>query len=202
MNGGPPAPGHKRLLLLGLLRDGPRHGYELNRIVRAHGTLYADLGRANIYYLLDRMAAEGLVKVDAQPGARGNRGVRLMYRLTDAGRDRFDALLRAEMITFDPVHTGVDVAVVLLSSLPHTEVLALLRARREVVANRRAEVVAELDPIADRAPLAQIAADHLITLVDAELTWLDRSIDGLCRARPEGRPLVPDIDGLDDDTPG
>ena len=32
----------KTLMVLGLLQAGPRHGYELHRIVTAHGTLYAD----------------------------------------------------------------------------------------------------------------------------------------------------------------
>jgi DNA-binding transcriptional ArsR family regulator len=77
---------HKRLLLLGLLRHGPLSGYELNRIVRAHGDLYADLKKANIYYLLTRLAEDGLVEVEVQPGARGRRGERLVYRLTAVGK--------------------------------------------------------------------------------------------------------------------
>jgi DNA-binding PadR family transcriptional regulator len=167
------------LLLLGLLRDGPRHGYDLNRIVRAHGTLYADLGRANIYYLLDRMATEGLVDVESEAGARGNRGVRLVYRLTRAGRRRFAELLQAEMLAYEPRNTGLDVAVVLLSSLPMDEALALLRARRDAVTARRTEVAAELGEVAGQAPFARIAADHLLSLMDAELAWIDRSITSL-----------------------
>jgi len=85
---------HKILLILGLLHHGPLHGYELHRIIRAHGELYADLKKANLYYLLDRLAADGYLHVDVEPGARGARGERLVYTLTDAGRDRFDTLLR------------------------------------------------------------------------------------------------------------
>ena len=43
---------HKSLLILGLLVHRPLHGYELHRIVRAHGELYTDLKKANLYYLL------------------------------------------------------------------------------------------------------------------------------------------------------
>ena len=39
---------HKVLLLLGLLLQGPRYGYELHQIVRAHGELYADLKKSNL----------------------------------------------------------------------------------------------------------------------------------------------------------
>ena len=80
---------HKILLLLGLLLRRPLHGYELHRIVRAHGELYADLKKGNLYYLLDRLAAEGYLKVQAEPGTRGARGERVIYELTDQGRARF-----------------------------------------------------------------------------------------------------------------
>jgi DNA-binding PadR family transcriptional regulator len=174
-----PAPDHKRLLLLGLLREGPRHGYELNQIVRAHGTIYADLGRANIYYLLDRMAGEGLVDMEEVAGSRGSRGARLVYRITTTGRKRFTDLLRSELTAYDPIHPGVDVAIVLAGSLPHPETIDLLRRRREVVAARQAEITAELGAVPADAVLPRIASDHLRSLIDAELAWIDRSLTTL-----------------------
>jgi hypothetical protein len=33
--------------------------------------------------------------------------------------------------------------------------------------------------VAGRAPFARIAADHLLSLMDAELAWIDRSITSL-----------------------
>lgn len=171
-----PAPDHKRLLLLGLLREGPRHGYELNRVVRAHGTIYADLSRANIYYLLDRMAGEGLVTVEEIAGSRGSRGARLVYRLTTTGRTRFTELLRSELTAYDPIHPGVDVAIVLAGSLPRPETIELLRSRRKVVAARQSEITEELTAVPADAVLPRIASDHLRTLIDAELTWIDRSL--------------------------
>ncbi len=177
MKSGTLAPNHKLLLLLGLLRDVPRHGYELHRIVRAHGALYSDLGRANIYYLLDQMATRGLVRVKPETGAPGNRGLRLKYQLTEDGRRRFWELLRAEMLSFHPPQTGVDVAVVLLTALPGDDDGAdLLRARRTIVSARRSEIAAELAAVGRQGIYASIAADHLLSLVDAELDWIERSL--------------------------
>ena len=64
---------HKELLLLGLLQSGHNTGYELHRIVTAHGELYTDLKKGNVYYLLERLAADGALTVTAEPGARGPR---------------------------------------------------------------------------------------------------------------------------------
>jgi DNA-binding PadR family transcriptional regulator len=134
---------HKSLLILGLLVQGPLHGYELHRIVRAHGELYTDLKKANLYYLLDRLAAEGYLTVHAEPGTRGRRGERLVYALTDLGQAHFETLLREVMRTYAPVHTGVDVAVVFLAYVPPAEATILLRERRSSIAERRAHVGAE-----------------------------------------------------------
>src|SRR5713226_7824384 len=99
---------HKLLLLLGLLRQGPLYGYELHRIVRAHGELYTDLKKANLYYLLDRLARDGYLDVQVEPGARGPRGERIIYTITAKGREYFEHLLRGVLRTYEPVHTGID----------------------------------------------------------------------------------------------
>jgi DNA-binding PadR family transcriptional regulator len=167
---------HKVLLLLGLLLRGPLHGYELHRIVRAHGELYADLKKANLYYLLERLAAEGSLQVQAEPGTRGARGERLVYELTDQGRTQFTELLHATLQNYEPVHTGVETAIVFLSYLPPADGLRLLTERRQIVAARRATVAADIGDQENNAPLVRIAGDHLLSLIDAELAWLDRSL--------------------------
>lgn len=170
---------HKRLLLLGLLQHGPVHGYELARIVRAHGELYQDLKKANIYYLLDRLAQERFVKVRAQPGSMGRRGERLIYTLTRRGRTEFHRLLECVLATFEPSHTGVDVAVIFLSQLDEEQALGLLERRRLAVEQRRDEMATELSKVTQVGTLNRVAADHLLALVDAELAWLERSLSTL-----------------------
>ena len=167
---------HKMLLLLGLLLNGPRYGYELHQIVRAHGELYADLKKANIYYLLERLATEGYLRVEVEIGARGSRGERLIYELTEQGREQFTTLLHEVMLSYEPIHMGIDTAVVFLSYLSSTEGLQLLKQRRQIVAERRAEMSAELNTSKTTNPLVHIASDHLLSLVDAELAWIDRSV--------------------------
>jgi DNA-binding PadR family transcriptional regulator len=75
-----------RHALLGLLLDGPRHGYDLARHF-APGTALGDvmhLGASHLYALLARLERDGLVTAEIQAaGARPNRRV---YSLTEAGR--------------------------------------------------------------------------------------------------------------------
>jgi len=71
--------GRLRLYLLKLLDDGPKHGYELIRLLadRFHGTYAPSAG--TIYPRLARMESEGLVTHAAAGG-------RKTYSITDGGR--------------------------------------------------------------------------------------------------------------------
>ena len=71
--------GRLRLYLLKLLEEGPKHGYELIRLLenRFHG-LYAP-SAGTIYPRLARMEADGLITHTAAGG-------RKVYDITDAGR--------------------------------------------------------------------------------------------------------------------
>jgi DNA-binding PadR family transcriptional regulator len=175
---------HKQLMLLGLLHHGPMHGYELHRIVQAHGELYTDLKKANVYYLLERLAQDGCVEVRAEAGARGARGERLVYGLTSRGRARFDELLRLVLRDFEPAHTGLDVAVVYLNRLPPAEAVNLLQERRSIIAMRRDKTATELGDVDLRGLPGALAADHLLSLMDAELAWVERALARLTAEQP------------------
>jgi DNA-binding PadR family transcriptional regulator len=169
---------HKRLVILGLLLSGPLSGYRLHQIAAAHGELYRDLKKANLYYLLGRMEQEGLLSVRTEPGARGPRRERLVYSITETGRKEFQSLLRQVLQDYQPVHMGVEVATILLDHLAPGEAGQVLERRREVVQAHRSRAVAELGPVEPGT-----AGDHLLLMVDAELAWLDRS---LARVRGAG----------------
>lgn len=165
---------HKALLLLGLLRRGPMSGYDLNRVVRSHGPLYADLTKGNIYHLLERLAGLGHLRVTVEPGARGPRGERLLYELTPGGREVLLVLVRRAITAFEPADTGLASSVVFLAELDQAEAAALLRRRREIIRERRARAVDELEALA--LPLSRLAGEHQLALIDAELAWVTKAI--------------------------
>jgi len=177
---------HKELLLLGLLQSGPKTGYDLHRVVVAHGELYTDLKKGNVYYLLERMADAGYLQVEAESGARGPRRERLIYSLTEQGRQRFTELLREVVRTYELAHTGVEVGMVFLPSLEPEESIPLLEERRCAVIARRSLVADETltsDPLHKK-----LAHSHLLSMMDAELAWIDRAIQGIRWCQTELQP--------------
>jgi DNA-binding PadR family transcriptional regulator len=72
-------PGEVRLAILSLLADGPRHGYELMKMLaqRSGGIYRASAG--TIYPTLQQLEDEGLIAAEAADGKR-------VFRITDEGR--------------------------------------------------------------------------------------------------------------------
>ncbi len=180
----------RTLMVLGLLQSGPRHGYELHRILMAHGTLNADFKKPTLYHLLHRLAVQGAVAVQAESGTRGRRGERLVFALAPKGAELFQELLRAALSTYDRVDTTFEMATAYLPWIPPEEAHGLLTKRRQAIAALHATVVSELDHLtaqpASRILAARsLATDHALSLFEAELAWLDRAMAHL--ATPDGR---------------
>jgi DNA-binding PadR family transcriptional regulator len=176
-----PSQAVKTLMVLGLLQSGPKHGYELHRIVLAHGSIYPDFKKPTLYHLLHRLAMQGLVQVRAESGARGRRGERLVFAIARPGELRFQELLRNALGSCDGTNTGFEVAVAFLGFIAPRDRQRLLRRRRDMLQTRRDEMLAELErmnemPEGGRRAARQLAFDHALSLLDAELAWMDRAI--------------------------
>jgi len=177
-------------MVLGLLQSGPKHGYELHRIVVAHGSLYADFKKPTLYHLLHRLTEQGAVLVHPEAGARGRRGERLVFELTPAGSAQFRELLRTALSTYGTAQTTFQMAAAYLPWLPAKEGQALLAKRRHIIETLHAEVLGDLEhlagePASQRLAARSLAGDHALCLLEAELAWLDRAMQHL--SKPGGK---------------
>lgn len=177
------------LMVLGVLHTGARHGYELHRILVAHGTVYADFKKPTLYHLLARLAGQGVVDCRSEAGARGPRGERLVYSITARGRTVFQALLRAVLGGHDENGAGFQVAAGFLAWIPAHEAQALLRKRCIGLRSRQEEMRGAVDQHLElmqggamteqQATSRFLSADHLLSMMDAELAWMERTIEFL-----------------------
>ena len=71
-------------VILGMLRHGPRSGYEIKQVVDHSTRFFWAASYGQIYPELRKLAKAGLVEGESQPTG-GRR--RTVYRLTDAGRE-------------------------------------------------------------------------------------------------------------------
>mgnify|MGYP001563606955 CR=1 FL=1 len=70
----------QELLFLGLLQDGPKHGYQLKKLTRDISVTFTGLIKTeSIYYPLKRMLKNGLVT--RVSGKEGNRPLKYTYKI-------------------------------------------------------------------------------------------------------------------------
>jgi PadR family transcriptional regulator PadR len=79
--------GHTDTIILGLLKDGDRYGYEITKLVSEHsGNLY-ELKEATMYSSLKRLEKDG--HITSYWGDESQGGRRKYYRITASGRELY-----------------------------------------------------------------------------------------------------------------
>ena len=77
----------QKLIILGILKEGPRHGYEIKKIIKKELGIFASLENKSIYYPLKIMERGALIKKNTTK-ERG-RLERHVYSLTARGIKEF-----------------------------------------------------------------------------------------------------------------
>src|ERR1700761_4449470 len=152
-----------RLMALGILaRGGPSHGHHIRRI--AELTEAGDWGGVSVgalYRELRTMEREGLITA-ARTEKVGNRPERTVYEITDEGWLEL-APLREQAVK--PLDFGANPLGVALTFAWHDvdrrQLRRILRARREMLAIRVAEVAAERDGLIAAGHIDALAATNI-----------------------------------------
>ncbi|MFI0791740.1 PadR family transcriptional regulator [Micromonospora rubida] len=162
-------------VLLGLLAQGSRHGYELKRAHDRRLPRARPLAFGQVYATLGRLQRDGLVAPAGQD--RDGGPDRTSYALTGTGRDALDRWLD-EVEPPLPYVTSTLFAKVLVALL----VADAERAREYLVAQRRAHTdrlreltAVKTDPSATLDDV--VAADFAINHLDADLRWLHTTLE-------------------------
>jgi DNA-binding PadR family transcriptional regulator len=163
------------VVVLGLLAEGPVHGYDLLERARARGMgSWAEVGKASIYQALHRLERSGAIAGRAQEGPEGPD--RRVYRITGAGRRRLRAGLDERFDALAPYETDGGLALGFLHLLPAADARRALDAHERAV--RDLLDTAELErarATGDRGA-SRVVADAMLerqaALAAAELGWI------------------------------
>jgi DNA-binding PadR family transcriptional regulator len=187
---------YKQLMLLGLLLERPMYGQQIREVIENHHDLLADLiKKPTIYYQLERLAHDGYLEIRREtveapgPGA-AHEDVALrerdVYYITEAGRRYFHSLLRRTLSNYTPGlnNADVDACLFFLHHLAPSEALELLTERYAHMTAARQASVAQMQTLSHPDDAHLFVQDHKLTLLDAEISWLERTIAHL-RTSPQ-----------------
>jgi DNA-binding PadR family transcriptional regulator len=118
------------LVILGLLKEGPRYGYQIQQLIRQrHMDQYIRLAVSSMYKTLARLEREGYVKSHAQQV--GARPTRRIFHITPKGEEQLRKLLEKAFRKIESYHDPLYAALTFAHHLPPQEVAGHLRARLE-----------------------------------------------------------------------
>lgn len=183
---------YKQVLLLGLLLEKPMYGQQIREVIEQHHDFLADhIKKPTIYYQLERLVKDGYLEVRREaveapgPGAAHEDlapRARDVYYITATGRQQFTRLLRSMLSNYTPGLSEVDACLFFLHHLSAEEIVALLLERLNHMTAYRVSVSRHMS---DQRPVAvahTLVNEHALTLLDAEIKWLEYTIEQLQRS--------------------
>jgi len=164
----------RQLLLLGVLRAQKMHGYQLNEFLEHHFDFITNLKAPTAYYLLDRLEADGYVQTHQEQV--GNRPQRRVYEITPQGEKHFFKLLGASLRGYNVPIYADEVGLAFMDELPEAELQGYLTEKRAQIEGQLSRLLAIQEHLqaseGETRPI-RLVLDHHLTLIRAELTWLD-----------------------------
>ncbi len=161
-------------VLLGILEDGPAHGYDLKRVHDHRFAGAKPLAYGQVYAALSKLERDGLVEI-AEVRTDGG-PERTTYAITDAGR----TTLEAWVSTTEPAgpYAADELVRKVVTALNlDSGAAGLLERQRETHLAEMRRLLAAKAFAQDVA--AKIVLDHAVSHLDADLRWLETSAERL-----------------------
>jgi len=166
------------LLFLGLLMEGPKHGYEIKKIIEDELVPFVGLKIKSIYYPLKKMEQLGLILKDV--GREGKWPEKFVYSITPKGEKIFHHLVNESFLSIERPYFNIDLSLYFLQYVD--EKLAKRRLRARVIFLKRIQRDLEglKKNIKERAKRhLVIILEHESDLVAAEIKSISRLSDAL-----------------------
>jgi DNA-binding PadR family transcriptional regulator len=168
----------QEFLLLGLLKESPRHGYEIKKNIKEILSLFAGVDAQSVYYPLGILEKKGfIVKHESKQGKRPRRFV---YALTEKGETRFAELLHKSLLDFKRPQFSLDLSLYFLRFAQAKERIRRLRGRIFILNKLAKELKQMLARPKEGSPsyMAPIL-EHNVNMLEAESAFLSRLIKTL-----------------------
>ena len=182
------------LAVLALLFERPMHPYEIASLMRERAIHEAiKLNYGSLYTVVESLQRAGLI--ETQSTLRdGRRPERTVYRLTDAGRAKFDGWLRHLLRTPAKEYTQFAAGLCFAAAVGTAELAELLEERARLIEAELAECREIVDGLTERGlpRLFLLESEHAQMLRAAELEW----VRGLIRSLADGSLAFPTAEAL------
>jgi len=169
----------QRLLFLGLLKESPKHGYEIKKRIREILSTFAGVEIKSIYYPLKKLQEEGYL--DKKITKAGRRPQRLVYSLTARGEAKFKELLNKSLIEFKRPLFNLDLSLYFLPYIKPEFSRRRLKARIQLL-DKLTKGLNNFIQLQEQKHISSYLLsilEHNIFMLQAEIRFLKQLIDNL-----------------------
>jgi DNA-binding PadR family transcriptional regulator len=164
---------HRDLVILGLLMEQPRYGYEIKTLLDNALAHLVNINSGSLYYGLKKLQATGYVK-EAAVEKIGRRPERSVYELTPAGRQVFSEEVLRQIFPVGGDFNPLEYALYFFQVLEREEVLRRLTMRQTILLETILffkELL--LDVINPLNVNHRLIIQHKLLMLEAEVSFID-----------------------------
>jgi DNA-binding PadR family transcriptional regulator len=162
------------LLVLGLVAEMPRHGYELEQVIEQRGMReWTQIGFSSIYFVLGKLEKKGLVRAETPATAKAKKS----YSMTRTGKKTLVDQTLTALKTVRPTYSSLLMGLMHWSVLTRDQALDALQTRKEAATKelqRLKDIHFEQQPLPDHV---DVMFDFSIGQLEAEADWIAKTWD-------------------------
>ncbi|RLB03239.1 MAG: hypothetical protein DRG55_00910 [Deltaproteobacteria bacterium] len=160
-----------KLIVLGLLIQGPAHGYELRQRLQRDLYPFLAASAAPLYYALRKLEEEGLVTHWSE--TKGRRPQRYVYRITEKGKRHLQQALLKGLKRLQRPPFDLDVTLYFLDLLDRGEVVEALKERLKELRKLRFLLKRQRENLPEHHEGAEeIILEHNRRMVETEIQFV------------------------------
>ncbi len=161
------------LLVLGLLAEMPRHGYELEQVIEQRGMReWTPIGFSSIYFVLSKLEKKQLLAAQKPNAAKA----RKRYSITKQGRSALVSQTLSAISNYRPAYSSLLLGVAHWPVLTRKQALEALGSRKQAVTReiQRLEAIHfEQQPLPD---YMDVLFDYSIGQLTTERDWITKTL--------------------------
>ena len=163
--------------ILGLLCEGPRYGYELEKVIEERGMrVWTEIGFSSIYYVLNKLESKGYIRstvkeVEGKPSRR-------VYTVTDKGIEAMKEKVKRVLSLNKKTVSPFDLGIAYHHLLELKEVLECLRLYLESLDERKCTLECSIHEKEKEGATYRVIAlfSRPLAHVNAERLWVEQFI--------------------------
>lgn len=165
-----------KFMVLGLLAEMPRHGYQLEQVIEQRGMReWTRIGFSSIYFVLGKLEKKGLIGAEKPTSAKAKK----TYIITTSGREALVVQTLSALKDVRPTYSSVLLGMAHWPVVAREQALEALRARATTIDG---ELVRLENTLAAQQPLPDFVGalfDYSLSQLKAEAEWIRRTIDNM-----------------------